>query len=143
MRMRATVPPSGPPRPLTDSKRGERKYPHARVFAGAWGNVLMPQLIRLTLTVPQGKSFHICNGQIIMLPQMFVSFFFCTFVPDSFHAFGRSSLLLGGVDGHRFSVFLGLCGKHGWMPSSGSQGQALHLSGLRCFVLVMPGMVLR
>lgn len=35
----------------------------------------MPQLIRLTLTIPQGKSLHICNGQIITLPQMFVSFF--------------------------------------------------------------------
>ena len=36
----------------------------------------MPRLIRLTLTIPLGKSLHICNGQIIMLPQMFVSSFF-------------------------------------------------------------------
>lgn len=42
-----------------------------------------------------------------------------------------------GLDGHHFSVFLGLCSKHGWMPSSLSQGHALHdVSRLRWISLV-------
>lgn len=109
-------------------KPTEQKYPHACVFSAAWGNVIMLRLIRLTLTIPQGKSLHICNRQIITLPQMFISFFFCVFVLFLLCLWKTISdfwFFFSVSNGHRFSVFLGLCGKHGWKPSSLSQGQAL------------------
>ena len=72
-----------------------------------------------------------------MLPQMFVSSF-CVSVCVCFGAccvFGRQSVFFFycfffvffvGLDVHHFNVFLGPRSKHGWTPSSLSQGQALH-----------------
>lgn len=99
MKMWATVPPVGSSVSLNWLEPSEQKYPHACVFAAAWGNVLMPQLIRLTLTIPQGKSLHICNGQIITSPQMFVSFF-SLFVLALFMSLEDHQRFFTSMDGH-------------------------------------------
>lgn len=154
MRMWATRSPVGSSASLDWLKPSEQKYPHSCVFSAAWGNAIMPRLIRLTLTIPLGKSLHICNGQIIMLPQMFVSSLFvcaCVFVLalvslEDHQCFFFDCFFFVGLDVHHFSVFLGLRSKHGWMPSSLSQGQALHgVSSLTWISVLweMPRMVIK
>lgn len=108
LRMWATLSPVGSSVSLDWLKPSEQKYPHACVFSAAWGNVIMPRLIRLTLTIPQGKSLHICNGQIITLPQMFVSsFFVCVLV----------LALATSVEDHQWFLFVFLCVcRLGWAP---------------------------
>lgn len=92
MRMWATLSPTGSSVSLNWLKPSEQKYQHACVFAAAWGNILMPRLIRLTLTIPQGKSQHICNRQIITNLRCFFLSFLCVCF-DVFYIFGRPSVV--------------------------------------------------
>lgn len=126
MKMWATVPPVGSSVSLNWLEPSEQKYPHACVFAAAWGNVLMPQLIRLTLTIPQGKSLHICNGQIITSPQMFVSFS-SLFVLALFMSLEDHQRFFTSMDGHCLACS-GLCRRiYSWRCNIG--GCALCLKG--------------
>lgn len=85
MKMWATVPPVGSSVSLNWLEPSEQKYPHACVFAAAWGNVLMPQLIRLTLTI----SAHLQRTDNYVASD--VCFFFLSVCSGSFYVFGRPS----------------------------------------------------
>lgn len=86
-------------------------------------------LIRLTLTNPRGKSLHICNGQIITSPQMFVSSFLCVFV-------WRLLRLWKTISDSRFFTWTGAVSVCFWVFVANMGGRPpLCLKGTLCMML--------
>lgn len=106
MWMWATLSPVGSSMSLDWLKPSEQKYPHAYVFCAARGNVIMPQLIRLTLTIPQGKIVaHLqCTDNCVALDVCF--FFVCVWKAISDICFLGGFFVCWGGDLCFFYIFV-------------------------------------